>query len=90
MQEEEYKEMAARSQGSHTHNQVRKGTEIAKHGLKDICQETNNPQLTLVSTEAFHSPIIGIANQPWGARVLLHIPFPRPPCMGTGVERAHP
>ena len=40
----------------------RKAPETAKHGLKVICQETNNPQLTLISAEDFHSPIIGISN----------------------------
>ena len=61
MQEEEYEEVAD-ERGHLPTNKVRKGTEIVKHGSKDICQETNNPQLTLVSTEAFHSPIIGIPN----------------------------
>ena len=61
MQEEEYEEVAD-ERGHLPTNKVRKGTEIVKHGSKDICQETNNPQLTLISTEAFHSPIIGIPN----------------------------
>ena len=28
-----------------------------------MCPDTNTPQLTLVSTETFHSPIVGIMNE---------------------------
>ena len=62
MQDDDYKE----EPNGHNHlplDKVKKSTEIVKHGRKLMCPDTNAPQLTLVSTETFHSPIVGIVNE---------------------------